>query len=366
MNLKMIAWVKKKAEKTSFELATKSKEELIKTFYPYGIMLALAILLTIGSFLVFNRLPNYKNTIHSTEVNEQKTVYSDETMSFVGTNDLKNFDDLAKADMPKAADEQYVSEISDIIGKLYSDATPSSESDLVGKFTYYTFGGASISDDENADYSNHDFHSDYAKSEGGNFTGYSEGILLVAQDVQYNGQNGKSYCLSVVSCGDNFYYFNLVGAGSDNLLAEDFYSVISELDVNSWNVEAGNLSDIFADLTSDYLNGNIYSGSKFDYISKIESVIDDDEVRRFFERLTSLALDYDDENGCLNDNYSFAGIQLPKLVQKACMALEGSSKKTLDGSSIVITSDSDFYGGYKLGFIYDLHSGEISGFGLCK
>ncbi len=363
----MIAWVKKKAEKTSFELATKSKEELVKTFYPYAIMLALAILLTIGSFIVFSCLPDYKNNVHSSEVNEQKTVYSDETMSFVGISDLNNFDDFAKADMPKAADEQYVSEISNIISCLYSDATPSNQADLIGEFTYYTFGGASVSDDESLDYSSHDFHSDYAKSEGGNFTGYSSGVLLVAKNVQYSAQNGKTYCLSVISCGDNYYYFNLAGASSENLSAEDFYSVISDLDVNSWNVEAGSLSEIFSGLTSDYLDGNIYSGSKFDYISKIDSTLtEDDEVRRFFERLTSLALDYDDESGTLNDNYLFAGIKIPKFVEKACTALEGSSKKTLDASSIIITSDSEFYGGYKLGFIYDLHSGEISGFGLCK
>ncbi len=375
MNLRTIAWIKKKAEKTSFELATKSKEELVKTFYPYAIMLAVAILLTIGSFLVFSCLPRYKDTVHSTEVNEQKTVYSDETMSFVGLSDLQNFDDLAKANMPSSADKEYASEIADIISLIYSDASPKSEDDLVGKFTYYTFGGASVPTDDDADYSGHDFHSSYKglgssdsrNNMSTNFTGYSEGILLVAQDVRYTAESGQDYCLSIISCGDNFYYFNIMRADDNNLSAEDFYRVISELDVNSWNSEAGSLRDVFANLSSDYLSGNVYSGSKQDYINNIESVIqEDDEVRRFFERLTSVALDYNDELGCLNDYYSFSGIKLPKFVEKACKALEGSSKKTLDGSSIIISSDTEFYGGYKLGFVYDLHSGEISGFGLCK
>ena len=367
------SWLGKKISTIKFSLSTKSREELIQTFYPYAIMLALAIILTVGSVIIFHCLPDYKNTVHSTTVTEQKTVYSDDTMSFVGLNDLKNFDDLEKAKMPKSADSQYVSEIVDIISELYSDATPVDSSSLVGKFTYYTFGGAEVPSDD-TDFSNHDFHSGYesydyneeGSSETVNFTGYSSGILLVADKVSYKSESGTKYELSAISCGDNYYYFNLKKSESEEIDSDEFYRVISELDINSWNTEAASLMEVFQNLTSQYNEGAIYSGSKFDFVNSIDNTIEDSEVRRLFERLTDLALDYNDEGGYLEDYYSFAGTKLPLFIEKACSALQSSSRKTLDGSSIIITSESELFNGYKLGFIYDLHSGEISGFGLCK
>lgn len=338
-------------------------------------MVILMLALIVGSMYVFTKLPNFKNSVTEIQVSEQKTVYSDDKVNFVGMEDLSGLEDISSVKIPESVALSYAEDLKYIISKIHPDAEPKAAASLCENLSFYSFGNADVPEEpgeeseDNRWSHRHRWDSEdniLAEPNAGNFTSRSSGILLVAKDAVYTGKDGKQYRLSVCSCEDDYYYFCLREDRDSVLSSEDFYSAISALDVSLWNEAAIKAEHFTESMKNEYLSGSLTTASEEYYTAELRDSIDNQDVEDVFIALCRLSLSLDESYQIL-DSYTFAGKSMPEFTDMVARSLSMATSKTLDGSTIIVENEDEIITGvYHLGYIYDLYTGSIVGFGLCR
>ena len=335
----------------------------LPTVYPYLIIAGVTVLLIVCGSIIFDFLPDFKDHINIRAVAEQTTVYNDESLSFFGLDTVDDYEGIETTSCTDEEKEAFYSRVKNIVSAYDEEAAPEDMSVFDRYLTVYSseeFSADESSADEtltdSAEGTSH--RHNHESSDGVEI----DGRLYVINACPYSTADEKDYTLSIAADESTVYCFILDEAHQEELTSREFYDVLNGLDLDEWKSTAEEMDTGYSEVMQNYSLGLVYYADLAYYYEPYLDDLEENELSDFYKKINNLIYPLD---GAV-DWCGFEQLTMPYFFGRVIENTLAADSTCLDGSNIVVYSTSSVLGDYHLGYIYDLYTGSITGFGLCR